>query len=100
MDDEHLIVLNLEDFGCSDLQDPKKLHQTVLSRVKDNSRYFVFIDEIQWCKGFERVIDSLHLRKNLDILYNWLQRLSFIRRIGDVADRPLFADRSVSFFIL
>ena len=67
VDDEHLIVLNLEDFGCSDLQDPKKLHQAVLSRVRDNSQYFVFIDEIHWCKGFERVVDSLYLRKNLDI---------------------------------
>ena len=67
VDDEHLIAFNLEDFGCSDLQDPQKLHQAVLSRVKDNSRYFVFIDEIQWCKGFERVVDSLYLRKNLDI---------------------------------
>lgn len=67
VDDEHLIAFNLEDFGCSDLQDPKILHQAVLSRVRDNSQYFVFIDEIQWCKGFERVVDSLYLRKNLDI---------------------------------
>lgn len=65
--DERFIVFNLEDLNCRQLHEPEALHQAVLERVKDDGRYYVFIDEIQCCNGFERVVDSLHLHRNLDI---------------------------------
>ncbi|MBO5055207.1 MAG: AAA family ATPase [Lachnospiraceae bacterium] len=35
--------------------------------VTDNGTWYVFLDEVQLCKGFEAVLNGLNRRENLDI---------------------------------
>ncbi len=65
--DEQIIFVNLEDEDFSELLDYKKLHEYVKERVSKDKWTYVFIDEIQNCKDYERAISSLFLKKNLDI---------------------------------
>ena len=65
--DEQIVVVNLDNEDFSELLDYKKLHEYVKARVKKDKWTYVFIDEIQNCKEYERAISSLYLNKKIDI---------------------------------
>jgi predicted AAA+ superfamily ATPase len=65
--DEQIVFINLEDADFSDLLDAKKLHDYVNARRVKNKWTYVFIDEVQNCRDYEKAVSSLSLRKNLDI---------------------------------
>jgi len=65
--DEQIILVNLEDEDYSDLLDYKKLHEYVKARIQKDKWTYVFIDEVQNCKDYEKAVSSLYLKKNLDI---------------------------------
>ena len=65
--DNNIIYINLEDMANESLCEYHNLHRYILDKVNNNERFYIFIDEIQQCSGFERAIDSLFLNENLDI---------------------------------
>jgi len=65
--DEQIISINLEDEEYSELLDYKKLHKYVKEHAIENKYTYVFLDEIQGCKDYEKAISSLYLNKNLDL---------------------------------
>jgi predicted AAA+ superfamily ATPase len=65
--DEQIISVNLEDANYAELLDWKKLHEYIQARVQNDQWTYVFIDEVQECKEYERAVASLYLKKNLDI---------------------------------
>ncbi len=65
--DEQIIALNLEDMEHAELLDYKQLYAYIKERLCVGKYTYVFIDEVQNCKGFERVIDSLFIKKNVDV---------------------------------
>jgi len=65
--DEQIVFVNLEDEDFSELLDFKKLHEYVKIRLLEGVWTYVFIDEIQNCREYERAVSSLYLRKNIDI---------------------------------
>ncbi|MBR6199995.1 MAG: ATP-binding protein [Spirochaetales bacterium] len=65
--DNNIIYINLEDMANEQLCEYHNLHKYILDKVNNNERFYIFIDEIQQCSGFERAIDSLFLNENLDI---------------------------------
>ena len=65
--DGQIMLLNLEDEDNSELLDYKKLHDHVKASVIKDKRTYIFIDEIQNCKDYEKAISSLFLKKNFDI---------------------------------
>lgn len=64
--EEQIIAVNLEDFANLELCDPMKLHTYIIERA-GNEKAYVFLDEIQNVREFPPMIDSLFLRKNLDL---------------------------------
>jgi len=65
--DDQIIFINLEDEDFSPLLDYKKLHEYVKERIQKDKWMYVFFDEIQNCKNYEKAVSSLYLKKNLDI---------------------------------
>ena len=65
--DDQIIFINLEDEDFSALLDYKKLHDYVKTRLKKDKWTYVFLDEIQNCRDYEKAISSLYLKKNLDL---------------------------------
>ena len=57
--EDHLLYINFEYIEYEDLQDYKRLNQYIKERVIDDSLYYVFLDEIQNVKSFEKVVNSL-----------------------------------------
>ena len=64
---EQIILINLEDEDHAELLDYKRLHEYVKVRMRKNKWTYLFIDEIQNCKDYEKAISSLYLKKNIDI---------------------------------
>jgi predicted AAA+ superfamily ATPase len=65
--DDQIVFVNLEDEDFSDLLDHKKLHEYIKTRILKDKWTYIFIDEIQNCKNYEKAVSSLYLKKNLDI---------------------------------
>lgn len=65
--DDQIILINLEDEGFSGLLDHKRLHEYVKAHSAKDRWTYVFIDEVQNCKDYEKAVSSLYLDKRLDI---------------------------------
>lgn len=64
---ERIIAVNLEDFAFEELRESKALHSYIVERVSQEGKTYVFLDEIQMVEDFQRVVDSLFIRKNIDL---------------------------------
>lgn len=65
--DNQIISINFENVDFEYLQNYKALYQYIDSRLCIDKYTYVFLDEIQNCKYFEKAIDSLFIKKNVDI---------------------------------
>ncbi|HPG36548.1 MAG TPA: ATP-binding protein, partial [bacterium] len=64
---DQIISINFEDMNFSNLDDAQKLHDFVDSRLKKNAKNYVFLDEIQKVADFQKAVDGLYIKKNVDI---------------------------------
>ncbi|MDR0646122.1 MAG: ATP-binding protein [Elusimicrobiota bacterium] len=64
---EQIININLEDAAYKDIDNWQALHDYVVSKLLPEQQNYVFIDEIQNIPEFERAINSLNLKKNVDL---------------------------------
>jgi predicted AAA+ superfamily ATPase len=64
---QQIIAIDFEDFANKHLTDGARLHEFVLARAKKNKINYVFLDEIQLVPEFGEVINSLRMRKNIDL---------------------------------
>jgi predicted AAA+ superfamily ATPase len=64
---EEIQSINLEDPAYRDLSDWGKLYDYVNARLVPNKMNYVFIDEIQTIKDFQRAADGLFIKKNVDL---------------------------------
>ncbi|MCL2284370.1 MAG: ATP-binding protein [Fibromonadales bacterium] len=60
-------AINFEDADFSDLLDWKKLHDYLKSRLVKGKMNYVLLDEVQNVPDFERAVNSLRLRDNVDL---------------------------------
>ena len=65
--EKNIISINFEDNSNKELLDYQKLHDFVLSKIDDSKTNYIFLDEIQNVDNFQKCVDSLFLRENLDI---------------------------------
>ena len=67
VDSSHVIVLNLEGRSGEGISTRKKLESVLNKRIKDDSKYYIFIDEIQHIKNFEEAIASIRVSYNCSL---------------------------------
>lgn len=63
----NIITINLEDFAFAHITDARSLHDEVASRLIGDRNNYIFLDEIQEVKDFDRVVRSLALDPHNDI---------------------------------
>ena len=64
---EQIIDINLEDADHRHLLDPYALHDYVKAKLLPNKMNYVFLDEIQNVEGFQKAVNSLFIKKNVDL---------------------------------
>ena len=66
IDREQIISINLEDISYQD-KTYKELYYEIKYRLIEGKMVYVFLDEIQNCINFEKMVDSLYIQDNVDI---------------------------------
>ena len=67
IDREHIISINFELLEFAHLKTAKELNNYVVSLIKPDEKYFLFLDEVQMVEDFELVVNSLRTRGNISI---------------------------------
>lgn len=64
---DQIISINLEDLQYNFIQNYMDLYNYINGLLKENMQNYVFIDEIQIVPNFQKVADSLYIKKNVDL---------------------------------
>jgi uncharacterized protein len=64
---EQVISINLEEIEYHGLRDYMSLYNYIKERLQKDKQTYVFIDEVQNCTEFQRAVDSLFVKKNVDV---------------------------------
>ncbi len=67
IDDKHIIKVNFENVEFEKIRTCEKLNKYVLSKIKDDDRYYIFLDEIQHVRSFEKILASFRATLNCSI---------------------------------
>lgn len=59
IEEDHILYINFEFVEFEELKDYKKLNSYIKEKIKDNKKYYIFLDEIQNVEKFEIVVNSL-----------------------------------------
>ena len=63
---EQIISLNLEDADYN-FEDYKQLYDYIKEKMDSKKKYYVFLDEVQNVPMFQKAVDSLYIKKNVDV---------------------------------
>ncbi|MFA6677857.1 MAG: ATP-binding protein [Bacteroidales bacterium] len=67
IDNNHIILVDLEDRRNKILRDPDALLEYIDSKMVDNQMYYILLDEVQHVKEFEDVLNSYLKINNADV---------------------------------
>ena len=63
---EQIISINLEDVDYN-FEDYKQLYDYIKEKMDSKKKYYVFLDEVQNVPMFQKAVDSLYIKKNVDV---------------------------------
>ena len=64
--DEQIIKINLENPDYN-FKDYKELYDYVNKKITSDKNYYVFLDEVQTVDKFQKAVDGLYIKKNVDL---------------------------------
>jgi len=67
IEQDHIIEIALDGIESEELRDPKKCYDYIKASVKDNKKYYLLLDEVQFMPRFEEVLNSLLRLDNVDV---------------------------------
>ena len=66
INNEQIISINLEDADYN-FEDYKQLYDYIKEKMDSKKKYYVFLDEVQNVPMFQKAVDSLYIKKNVDV---------------------------------
>ena len=67
VDNDHIIEIALDGIENEELRDPKKCYHHIKDVMKDDQKYYLLLDEVQFMPRFEEVMNSLLRIRNIDV---------------------------------
>ena len=67
VDSKQIISVNFEDIAFKALQEYEALYEYLLKRLHPEKMTYVFLDEVQIVPQFQKAVDSLYIRPNVDV---------------------------------
>lgn len=64
---EQIQFMNFEDMELESLLEPSVLHKHIIDQLNPDKMNYIFLDEIQKVSEYQKVVDSLYIRDNVDI---------------------------------
>ena len=67
VDHDHIIEIALDGIENEELRDPKKCYRYIKDAMKNEQKYYLLLDEVQFMPRFEEVLNSLLRIGNIDV---------------------------------
>ena len=67
VDVDHIIEIALDGIENEELRDPKVCFKYIKDAMKDDGKYYLLLDEVQFMPRFEEVLNSLLRMSNIDV---------------------------------
>ena len=67
VDVDHIIEIALDGIENEELRDPKVCFKYIKDAMKDDGKYYLLLDEVQFMSQFEEVLNSLLRMSNIDV---------------------------------
>jgi predicted AAA+ superfamily ATPase len=67
VDGDQIVSINFEDMKHEHLLDYRKLYDYISERLAVGKKTYVFLDEIQSVTDFQKCVDSLYIKDNVDV---------------------------------
>ena len=67
IEDEQITTVNLEDGDYREIRTPETLYEYVESKLIKDKKNYVFLDEVQQVENFQKAVDWLYTKKNVDL---------------------------------
>lgn len=67
VEENRIVSINFEELEYEELCDYRKLYDYIKDRLIEGKTTYIFLDEIQKVKDFEKVIDSIYVKSDTDI---------------------------------
>lgn len=80
--ENQIISINFEEMEFDELLDYKKLYQYIKERMVDYKRMYIFLDEVQNVAMYEKVVDSLYVKEDIDIYITGLNSYIFSSQLA------------------
>ena len=64
---KNIIFLNFEERENLHLTNWTTLYDEIIEQINPNNKYYIFLDEVQLINDFERLVNSLFTKKNIDL---------------------------------
>ena len=95
VDQGHIFYLNFEDLDFDYITDASDLNREIKSRIVDENKYYIFLDEIQHIDNFEKALASFRATLNVSLFVTGSNSALLS---GDLA--TLLTGRTIEFEIL
>lgn len=69
--EKQIVSINFEELEYEDIQDYRKLYSYLKEHLCEGEKAYFFLDEIQKVPSFEKVVDSLYVKPDVDIYITW-----------------------------
>lgn len=67
IEDTQIIYINLEDMDYEYIQTASDLNKEIKARIRNEKKYYIFLDEIQHITGFEKALASFRATLNVSL---------------------------------
>ena len=89
---EQIVSVNFEELEYEELQDYHRLYAYLKERLVPGKTTYIFLDEVQKVPAFEKVVDSLYVKPDVDIYIAQIdEKLNenkyIVPGLGDAGDR-------------
>lgn len=82
VEDRQIITVNFERLEYEHLLDPHALYNYITKRLQPDKMNYVFLDEVQMVPEYQKSVDSLFVRDNVDIYIYIYYRLQCVYAVG------------------
>ena len=65
--EDHIIEIALDGIENEELREPKVCYRYIKDAMKDDDKYYLLLDEVQFMPRFEEVLNSLLRKENIDV---------------------------------
>lgn len=67
VEEKQIVSINFEDMDFEELTDYKKLYVYLKERLVEGKTTYIFLDEVQNVENYQKVVDSLYIKDNVDL---------------------------------